>query len=89
MSGHLFNGVVKKLPVPDMEMINATFYSIADVRAHALDNWVVYNGKVYDLSIYLEYHPGGLACLQLGGDMTRACASAHPWVNIETMICKL
>lgn len=30
------------------------------------DCWTVLNGKVYDITLYLDYHPGGAEKLMLG-----------------------
>jgi cytochrome-b5 reductase len=30
------------------------------------DAWTVLNGKVYDITMYMEYHPGGIEKLMLG-----------------------
>ena len=30
------------------------------------DAWTVLNGKVYDISLYMDYHPGGREKLMLG-----------------------
>ncbi|EIE26236.1 hypothetical protein COCSUDRAFT_83611 [Coccomyxa subellipsoidea C-169] len=45
----------------------------AEVAAHnsQKDCWIVVKGKVYDVSSYVEEHPGGLAILKnAGGDAT-------------------
>ncbi|KAK3331461.1 hypothetical protein B0H66DRAFT_636313 [Apodospora peruviana] len=44
----------------------ATTYSLADVQKHnkADDIWLVLHNKVYDVSKYLEDHPGGVAILR-------------------------
>ncbi|GLC49885.1 hypothetical protein PLESTB_000319300 [Pleodorina starrii] len=36
-------------------------YSLADVKAHTTDKscWLVVHGKVYDVTEFLEEHPGG------------------------------
>lgn len=30
------------------------------------DAWTVLNGKIYDITLYAEYHPGGAEKLLLG-----------------------
>ncbi|KAK3989721.1 hypothetical protein QBC44DRAFT_80973 [Cladorrhinum sp. PSN332] len=52
------------------------------------DAWSVFNGKVYNLSPYLPFHPGGepelLRCA--GRDGTQLFGEIHPWVNYEGML---
>lgn len=47
------------------------------------DCWMVIQGHVYNVTHYLDFHPGG--CGQLmraaGKDGTRLFAETHPWVN--------
>ena len=48
-------------------------YTFADVAKHNSqgDVWIVVKGKVYDVTPYVEEHPGGLAILRnAGGDAT-------------------
>jgi cytochrome b involved in lipid metabolism len=49
------------------------FYTAADVAKHATkdDLWVIIDGKVYDLTRYVDPHPGGEGILNhAGGDST-------------------
>ncbi|KAK4229220.1 cytochrome b5 reductase 4 [Podospora fimiseda] len=52
------------------------------------DAWSVFNGKVYNLTPYLPFHPGGepelLRCA--GRDGTQLFGEIHPWVNYEGML---
>lgn len=52
------------------------------------DAWSVFSGKVYNISPYISFHPGGEAELLRGAgrDGTRMFAEVHPWVNFETML---
>ena len=54
------------------------------------DCWTAYKGKVYDVTQYLPYHPGGMPKLMLGAgnDCTAMYNKYHPWVNAETMLAK-
>jgi cytochrome-b5 reductase len=49
------------------------------------DGWISLRGKVYNLTPYLHYHPGGVHILQpvLGRDATVLFDKYHRWVNIE------
>jgi Cytochrome b5-like Heme/Steroid binding domain len=57
----------------------------AEIRQHKSvhDGWVVLRGKVYNVSPYLAYHPGGAAVLErvLGKDVTVLFDKYHRWVN--------
>ncbi|KAK4460026.1 hypothetical protein QBC42DRAFT_230419 [Cladorrhinum samala] len=52
------------------------------------DAWSVFNGRVYNISPYLPFHPGGepelLRCA--GRDGTKLFGEIHPWVNYEGML---
>jgi cytochrome b involved in lipid metabolism len=47
------------------------------------DLWVVLDGFVYDITKYLQYHPGGASCLVNANnmDITRAFYAVHRHVN--------
>jgi cytochrome b involved in lipid metabolism len=48
----------------------------------------VLGGKVYNITPYLPYHPGGEPELMkcAGRDGTKLFAEIHPWVNWEGML---
>jgi cytochrome b involved in lipid metabolism len=50
--------------------------------------WSVYQGKVYNISPYLPFHPGGEGELKraAGKDGTKLFMEVHPWVNWENML---
>ncbi|KAK4153347.1 hypothetical protein C8A00DRAFT_33900 [Chaetomidium leptoderma] len=52
------------------------------------DAWTVLGGKVYNMSPYLPFHPGGQPELLRGAgrDGTRLFGEIHPWVNYEGML---
>jgi len=52
------------------------------------DAWTVLGGKVYNITPYLPYHPGGeLELMKCAGrDGTKLFAEVHPWVNWEGML---
>jgi hypothetical protein len=56
-----------------------------EIRQHNSphDGWVVLKGKVYFVSPYLAYHPGGERILQqvLGKDVSTLYDKYHQWVN--------
>ena len=52
------------------------------------DAWMAINGKVYNVTPYAKFHPGGIPELMRGAarDGTRLFGEVHPWVNYETML---
>jgi hypothetical protein len=54
------------------------------------DGWTVIDGKVYEISPYLKYHPGGAKILRvgLGKDCTALFRKYHAWVNYEMLLEK-
>jgi cytochrome b involved in lipid metabolism len=64
----------------------------AELKRHntRYDCWTSYNGKVYNISQYMDYHPGGVKVLMAvaGRDCTKQFDKFHAWVNIETMLAK-
>jgi cytochrome b involved in lipid metabolism len=67
-------------------------YSIEEVGQHKKpdDAWIALNGKVYNVTMYLNYHPGGKIIKSvLGKDATTTFMRYHPWVNIDAIVGKL
>jgi cytochrome b involved in lipid metabolism len=52
------------------------------------DAWMALNGKVYNITPYADFHPGGVPELMRGAgrDGTRLFGEVHPWVNYENML---
>ncbi|XWW95225.1 hypothetical protein V2A60_003179 [Cordyceps javanica] len=52
------------------------------------DAWMALNGKVYNVTPYAKFHPGGVPELMRGAarDGTRLFGEVHPWVNYENML---
>lgn len=52
------------------------------------DAWTVYQGKVYNITPYLPFHPGGRGELMRGAgrDAAKLFMEVHPWVNWEAML---
>lgn len=52
--------------------------------------WTAYQGKVYNISAYLPYHPGGEDILKksAGKDCTKLFDKYHKWVNCESILGK-
>ncbi len=66
--------------------------TMAEVSQHSSesDGWTVIDGKVYELSPYMKYHPGGAEILRvaLGKDCTKLFRKFHAWVNYEMLLDK-
>lgn len=52
------------------------------------DAWTSYQGKVYNISAYLDFHPGGKDELMKGAGRSsdHLFAEVHPWVNWDGML---
>lgn len=50
--------------------------------------WSVWQGKVYNITPYLPFHPGGVGELMRGAgkNAEKMFLEAHPWVNWENML---
>lgn len=67
-------------------------FTMEQVAEHntADDAWIVLNGNVYNMTMYVNYHPGGKIIMSCAGkDGTHLFMRYHPWVNIEGLIGKL
>ena len=67
-------------------------YTIEEVAKHnALPSiWSIYKGDVYDITMYLDYHPGGVDILKpcFGKDMTELFNKYHSYIRIDGFIGK-
>jgi len=52
------------------------------------DAWTAINGKVYNITPYLPFHPGGEKELMrvAGRDGTKLFSLTHSWVNVDMML---
>jgi cytochrome b involved in lipid metabolism len=59
-------------------------------HCYEYDAWIILYGKVYNISPYLPYHPGGIKILKssLGKDATALFEKYHRWVNVEGYVKK-
>lgn len=50
--------------------------------------WMALNGRVYDITAYLPFHPGGSQILEKasGTDATALFRRYHPWVNAGALL---
>jgi cytochrome-b5 reductase len=77
---------------PTGKKVEPQLYTLEDVKKHSTDKdaWIVINGKIYDVTKYLDYHPGGKEKLMLGvgKDGTALYNKYHPWVNANFLLEK-
>ncbi|KAL4709029.1 hypothetical protein ACJJTC_005890 [Scirpophaga incertulas] len=54
------------------------------------DAWLAVRGRVYNITHYLPYHPGGPEELMKGAgiDATQLFDKVHPWVNFDSLLSK-
>ncbi|XP_031623674.1 cytochrome b5 reductase 4 isoform X2 [Contarinia nasturtii] len=54
------------------------------------DCWLAIRGKVYNVTKYMDFHPGGVDELMKGAgkDATKLFDDVHAWVNYEQLLCK-
>ena len=65
-------------------------YTMKEVALHNAPPsiWSVYNGAVYDITMYVNCHPGGVKMLEkvYGKDMTGCFNRFHGYINIDDVI---
>lgn len=83
-SGEDLNGLQGKALRKDIPMDEVKLHKTED------DAWMVLRGKVYNITPYLKYHPGGIDILVkvAGKDGTGAFNKYHPWVNADALLEK-
>mmetsp|Transcript_32665 Transcript_32665/g.58984 ORF Transcript_32665/g.58984 Transcript_32665/m.58984 type:complete len:225 (+) Transcript_32665:365-1039(+) len=64
--------------------------TLAEVKLHnkPYDGWMALRGKVYNVTPYLAYHPGGSDIMEkcLGRDATVLFDKYHSWVNLDGLV---
>ncbi|KAJ3018994.1 hypothetical protein HKX48_002490 [Thoreauomyces humboldtii] len=67
-------------------------FTLEDLALHRKrdDVWMAVQGKVYNCTHYVKFHPGGPGQLMRGAgkDATELFMKVHPWVNIDTLLDK-
>ncbi|KAG2209033.1 hypothetical protein INT46_008434 [Mucor plumbeus] len=67
-------------------------YTLEQIREHRTqeDAWTAIQGKVYNMTPYLKFHPGGVKDLMrcAGRDGTKLFMLTHSWVNIDYLMEK-
>ncbi|KAL3622537.1 hypothetical protein CASFOL_033948 [Castilleja foliolosa] len=71
---------------------NKRLISLNEVKQHKSegDMWTVLKGRVYNISPYMKFHPGGVDMLMkaVGKDCTSLFNKYHAWVNAEFLMEK-
>ena len=64
--------------------------SVSMLRQHATedDAWIAVHGRVYNVTPYMRFHPGGVDVLMrgVGKDATKLFLKFHAWVNVDSML---
>ncbi|RKP01812.1 hypothetical protein CXG81DRAFT_4954, partial [Caulochytrium protostelioides] len=64
----------------------------SELAAHRTrdDAWLALGGRVYNVTAYLPFHPGGQGQVMRGAgkDADALFAAVHPWVNVEALLAK-
>ncbi|KAG2359382.1 cytochrome b5-like heme/steroid binding domain-containing protein [Suillus spraguei] len=78
-SGQNLRGVDELMRIPQ---------SVLKLHNKKEDAWTAINGKVYNITPYLPYHPGGEKELMrvAGRDGTKLFSLTHAWVNADFML---
>ncbi|GAV59466.1 Cyt-b5 domain-containing protein [Cephalotus follicularis] len=71
---------------------NKRLISMKEVKQHQTEDsmWTVLKGRVYNISPYMNFHPGGVDMLKkaVGKDCTSLFNKYHAWVNAEFLLEK-
>ncbi|XP_077209788.1 cytochrome b5 domain-containing protein RLF-like [Tasmannia lanceolata] len=71
---------------------NKRIISMDEVKQHRTEGsiWTVLKGRVYNISSYMKFHPGGVDMLMkaAGKDCTSLFNKYHAWVNAEFLLEK-
>lgn len=78
-------GVDPSTPPPQFVKIGK-----AELKKHKTQNdcWTCINGKVYNITPYVDFHPGGVDEIMkcAGRDGTALFNKYHSWVNVDRML---
>ncbi|KAL1475922.1 hypothetical protein MTO96_036930, partial [Rhipicephalus appendiculatus] len=79
---------------PNLSGVNGRFLEVTyeELMKHNKkdDAWICLKGRVYNVTPYMDYHPGGVDELLkgVGKDATDLFNQVHKWVNFESMLEK-
>ncbi|KAI5803794.1 heme/steroid binding protein-like protein [Geopyxis carbonaria] len=74
--------------LPHQNLIKVPPSLLAAHKKPPADVWMALAGKVYNITAYMSFHPGGERELLRGAgrDGTALFNATHPWVNVEGML---
>lgn len=74
--------------IPNGRLLKVTPSMLAAHKTAPDDVWMALQGKVYNISAYIPFHPGGEKELlrAAGKDGTKLFNATHPWVNVDGML---
>ncbi|KAF2088993.1 cytochrome b5, partial [Saccharata proteae CBS 121410] len=79
--------------VPNLQRVTPSLLKAHNGRRNkttgeTMPAWSAYQGKVYNITPYLPFHPGGEGELRraAGKDGEKLFAEVHPWVNWDNML---
>ncbi|WOH08035.1 hypothetical protein DCAR_0727471 [Daucus carota subsp. sativus] len=72
---------------------NKRLITLKEVKLHKTEEdsmWTVLNGRVYNITPYMKFHPGGVDFLMkaVGKDCTALFKKYHAWVNADFLLEK-
>ncbi|KAK3223929.1 hypothetical protein Dsin_010954 [Dipteronia sinensis] len=71
---------------------NRRLITMSEVKQNQTEGamWTVFKGRVYNISPYMKFHPGGVDMLMkgVGKDCTALFNKYHAWVNAEVLLEK-
>ena len=82
---HILRGVSPNTPPPKFLRISQN-----ELKKHSTrdDCWTCINGKVFNITPYVDFHPGGVGEIMkcAGKDGTSLFNKYHSWVSIDRML---
>mmetsp|Transcript_1750 Transcript_1750/g.1746 ORF Transcript_1750/g.1746 Transcript_1750/m.1746 type:complete len:152 (-) Transcript_1750:776-1231(-) len=84
---HILRGVPQQTPPPQYVRVTKDELQIHKTKE---DCWTCINGKVFNITPYIDFHPGGVNEIMkcAGRDGTVLFNKYHSWVNADRMLEK-
>lgn len=81
------HGPLGAAPAPSVPLRPISLQELSQHKAVG-DAWIALKGRVYDVTRYVQYHPGGARVLlkAAGTDATQVFAKFHPWVDAHYIL---
>jgi cytochrome b involved in lipid metabolism len=75
-----------------IKQVSLKRFTLEEIQSHnkKTDCWIAYNGKIYDVTEYIPFHPGGSGQLMRGAgkDASELIRTYHSWVNVDIILDK-